>query len=194
MKQLEYSRRLFLLPALLLPAGLVGSVSVNGQKPTRAAINLYAKQVDLFSKRHHKRSFANVGSDTDNWREFKTAAALNRAAAAPFPESALVWLKAGQVIAANFTFTSESGDWAQYVTYYFRQNGKLAKIQARLNTFNGNLSVVREKFYDDNGKLLDESTTFLDLASRKPAPARDFADEPIPTYLNARDLPFNKLL
>jgi hypothetical protein len=175
-------RRLLLVLALLLGSSFF------------RLINSYAKQVDRFSKHHPKRSFANVGTDTDNWREFKTSAELNNATAAPFDESAFVWLKAGRVVGANFTFTSESGDWAHYVNYYFRENGGLAKVDARLNTFYGNLSVIREKYYDDKGKLLRASTRYLDLQSGKPKKSKDFIDEPIPIYLKAQDLPFYKIL
>jgi hypothetical protein len=180
----------------MLAANAICSTQAAAQKPALVSINSYANQVDRFSKRNPKRVFANVTkpeNEADNWREFKTAAELENGEAT-FDESAFVWQKMGKVVAANFTFTSQSGDWAQYVNYYFREDGTLAKIHQRLNTFYGNLSVIREKFYDTRGRLLRTSTRYLNLRSQKPAKSRDFMDEPIPLYLRTRDLPFYKLL
>lgn len=190
-------RKYFLILAVVVSASAFWSTRVAAQGPTLASIHSYANQVDRFSKRHPKRIFANVASDTeseeDHWREFKSAAKLESGDAS-FDESAHVWQKTGKVVAASFTFTSQSGDWAHYVTYYFREDGTLAKVHAALNTFHGNLSVIREKFYDGRGRLLHTSTKYLNLHSQKPTKSRDFMDEPIRLYLKARDLPFYKLL
>lgn len=185
-------RQFCLILAVVLAANALCATQVAAQRPALVSINSYAHQVDRFSKRHPKRIFANAPeteSGPDRWREFKTAAKLEG-----FDESAYVWQKTGKVVAANFTFTSQSGDWVQDVNYYFREDGKLAKVHAHLNTFHGNLSVIREKFYDAGGRLLHTSTRYLDLNSQKPTKSRDFMDAPVPVYLKARDLPFYKLL
>ena len=64
-----------------------------------------------------------------------------------------MWTKQGKVIAAKFNFTSPSGDWNHFINYYFRENGSLAKIDAQLNTFEGNVSVVRQRYYNSNWTL-----------------------------------------
>lgn len=185
-----------LILAVVLSANAIGSTQVAAQKAALASINSYAQQIDQYIKRHPKRIFANVVSETDeadHWREFKTVAKLENSETA-FDESAHVWQKAGKVVAVQFTFSSQSGDWVQYVNYYFRADGTLAKLHSRLNTFHGNLSVIRDKFYDAGGRLLQTSTRYLDLKSQKPTKSRDFMDAEIPLYLKARELPFYKLL
>jgi hypothetical protein len=190
-------KRFLLMFTVVLSANAICSAQFAAQGQTLASINSYATQIDRFIKRHPKRIFANEASEMENgpdrWREFKTAAEVE-GGEATFDESAYVWQKSGKVVAANFTFTSQSGDWAQYVNYYFREDGTLARIQVHLNTFYGNLSVIREKFYDGRGRLLHTSTRYLNLHSRKPTKSRDFMDQPVPLYLKARDLPFYKLL
>jgi len=125
---------------------------------------------------------------------FKTARQLEQAS---LDESAYVWLKDGKLVVAKMSFTSSSGDWYHFVTYYFRDDGTLGKIHAQLNTFaapGGGVSVVREKFYGADGKLLHATTRYLDLQSQRPRKRADFMDQPIPVYKTVRDLPFAKLL
>lgn len=189
-------RQYFLILAGVVSASVFCSTQAAAQKPTLVSINSYVRQVDQFIKRHPRRVFANASEaedEADHWREFKTVAEVE-SGETTFDETAYVWEKTGKLVAANFTFTSQSGDWAHYVTCYFREDGTLAKIHAQLNTFHGNLSVIREKFYDGRGKLLHTSARYLDLKSQKPTRSRDFMDQEIPLYLRARDLPFYKLL
>jgi hypothetical protein len=169
------------------------------QKTEWIEIASYAKSIEQFTRHNprQRRLFAKApekGDHQDNWRAFKTARQMEQAG---LDESAYVWLKDGKVVAAKFSFTSQSGDWYHFVNYYFRDDGTLAKIHAQLNTFvspDGGLSVVRERFYGSNGGLLHTSTTYLDLHSQRPRKRGDFMDEPIPVYLRVRDLPFSKLL
>lgn len=164
-----------------------------------AAIGSYAKSIDQFTKRNPKKSrtFGNVAGaedSLDKWRAFKSTKQMEQAD--PY-ESAYVWLKDGKVVAANFSFTSPSGDWYHYVNCYFRADGTLAKIHAQLNTFagpDGGLGVVRDKFYGSSGRLLHTSTRYLDLHSQKPRKRAEFMDQPIPVYRIVRVLPFSKLL
>jgi hypothetical protein len=172
-------------------------------KTELAAIASYARTIDQFIKRNPKRAriFGNVAGvedDADKWREFKSAKQMERADEGDnLSESAYVWFKDGRLVAAKFTFTSPSGDWAHYVNYYFRADGTLAKIHAQLNTFSsadGGLSVVREKVYGATGKLLHTSTRYLDLKSQRPRKRADFMNQPIPDYKSVRALPFAKLI
>lgn len=169
------------------------------QKTELAAIGSYAKSIDQFTKRNAKkrRIFGIVPGEEDKgdkWAEFKY---VRQAVQANLDDSVYVWLKDGQVVAAEFSFTSSSGDWYHYVNYYFRADGTLAKIHAQLNTFSGpdgGISVIRDKFYGSGGKLLHTATRYLDLKSQQPRKRGDFMDEPIPDYKTVRDLPFLKLL
>ena len=169
------------------------------QKSGLAAIGSYTKSIDQFTKRNprKRRIFGIIPGEedkADQWAEFKT---IGQEVQANLDDSAYVWLKDGRVVVAQFTFTSSSGDWYHFVSYYFRADGTLAKIHAQLNTFSGpdgGISVVRDKFYGSGGKLLHTATRYLDLKSQKPRKRGDFMDEPIPDYRTARDLPFYKLL
>jgi hypothetical protein len=83
------------------------------------------------------------------------------------------------------------------VSYYFREDGTLAKIHSQLNTFAsaiGGISVVRDKFCDASGKVLHTTTRYLDLQSQKPRKRSDFMDQPIAVYKAVGELPFAKLL
>jgi hypothetical protein len=109
-------------------------------------------------------------------------------------ESCDVWTRDGKVVLAFFGFTSGSGDWYHFIKYYYRGDGTLAKIQARLNTFAGNVSVLRDRYYDTNGKLLKSTRRYLDLQTHKPVKKADFHDDPIPMFSKASALPFHRLL
>ncbi len=182
------------------------SVSATGQEPKTAppktaltAITAYTKSVDQFIKRNarKRRIFGIIPGEEDKpdkWAEFKT---VRQTVQANLEDSAYVWLKDRQMVAAQFSFTSSSGDWYHYVNYYFRTDGTLAKIHAQLNTFagpDGGISVVREKFYNSSGKLLRTTKRYLDLKSQRPRERGEFMDQPIPDHKNVRDLPFYKLL
>ena len=189
---------------LLITLGvlLCFSASVTGQdwktpSPTAlASINAYVKQVDRFMKRNDKRrrTFGDVGDEETHWREFKSKVAKGETEPEFLDEFAYVWVKAGKVVAVGLTFQSGSRDWAHFVTYYFREDGTLAKIHSRLNTFYGGVSAIRDKFYSSNGKMLRAAARYLDIETQKPKKNPNFHDEPIPVYLSVRKLPFFKLL
>ena len=84
------------------------------------------------------------------------------------------------------------------VDCYFREDGTLAKVEARLNTFYGRVTAVREKIYGERGELLQADERFYRLGTKRrvrPNVGKDeFIDEPIPIYKTARDLPFYHLL
>jgi hypothetical protein len=164
-----------------------------------AGIKTYSQELDDYSKRSPKlhRIFGDVASEDEpksRWREFKSEKERDDAATG---DRANVWAQDGAVVLACYTFQSASGDWAHYVNYYFREDGSLAKIHAQLNTFYGNMTVIRERFYDPKGKLLSSSQQFLDLDTqkkKKPGADGEFIDEPIPVYRTVKALPFYTLL
>jgi len=164
-----------------------------------ASIKTYSQELDDYSKRNPKlkRLLADISSEEEQksrWREFKSEKERDDAATG---DRANVWTQDGAVVLACYTFQSASGDWAHYVNYYFREDGSLAKIHAQLNTFYGNMTVIRERFYDPKGKLLSSSQQFLDLDTqkkKKPGADGEFIDEPIPVYRTVKALPFYTLL
>ncbi len=187
-----------------LPALSVAQERVSARRTRTGvtAVNTYAKDIDQFIKRNPKdhRIFGDTASGTQDepshWQEFKTEAEREKADTGEnLNENAYVWLKGGKVVGVNFTFQSPSRDWAQFAMYYFREDGTLAKIQSRLNTFYGELTVRQEKFYSSEGKLLRTTKKYLDLNSQKPKkPGKDIQEFPIPVYRRVEDLPFYKLL
>ncbi len=187
-----------LLILCLCLADSTAGLGYQGQSSVEvSAIDTYAKKIDLFIKRNKNRQriFANVSNDNaDRWREFKNESERDKLNDEKnLSETALVWSKSRKVMGANFTFQSGSGDWVQYVMYYFRDDGSLAKIQAQLNTFHGNIGVARDKYYSRSGRLLSTKTRYLDLESQKPIRHRpDFMDQEIPLYQSVRRLPFFK--
>src|SRR6266849_3538362 len=135
-----------------------------------ASTNAYVKQVDWFRKSNNKRRrlFGNVGNEKDDWREFKGKVAKGQTQPEDLNEAAYVWTRRGKVVAVGFEFQSDSRDWGHFVTHYFREDGTLAKIHARLNTFYGDVTRIRDQYYSSNGKLLRTITRYGDIQTQKP--------------------------
>ena len=175
------------------------SINAQTSEATVKQINSYAAEVDRFVKGNKQRIFADIAEASATkslWKEFKTEADRQEAETGyNLNQNAYVWTREGRVIGANFTFTSPSGDWTHFIMYYFRDDGSLAKIDAQLNTFFGNISVIRHRYYDPRGRLLSSSGKYLDLETQKPKKRPvDFTDEPIPLFKSVSNLPFRKLL
>ena len=172
-------------------------LSTRAQTPaTVTSINSYAAEVNRFVKVNKKhRIFADISTENDKnakWKEFKSDKALDDAT---WYQASNVFSKEGKIVGAMFTFTSPSGDWYHYINYYFRDDGSLAKIRAQLNTAYGDISVVRNRYYDPTGLLIRSTKRFQDIGTSKVVKAPvGFIDEPIPLFKKVSDLPFSKLL
>jgi hypothetical protein len=173
------------------------SAASQSRNATIAQINAYAAEIDRYIQRNPRaeRMFGDTAEYDDSnprWREFKTKAAFEKAT---LYQSATVWTRAGTVVLVGFTFTSPSGDWAHFINYYFRDDGSLAKIEGQLNTFYGDVSIVRKQHFNDAGIQISSTERFLDLKTRKPIKKPDdFFDKPVPVYRTITELPFHKLL
>src|SRR5262245_24886863 len=169
-----------------------------------ARIKAYCQELDDYAKRNPKlrRVFGDISSgmkgDKIRWREFKPKSEEDMDYIGSLMSNAFVSSKDGAAVLASCAFQSPSGDWAHDVSYYFREDGSLARIHAELGTFIGNMTVIRERFYDSQGKLLRSSQQFLDLKTKKKKkPGEDgeeFFDHPIPMYRTVKALPFYTLL
>lgn len=184
---------------LLLVLGFEDAIVAQTRKAQLADINSYVAEVNRFTKGNTKarRIFAVTATGDDNkskWREFKTKREFDKLESFP-DESAYVWTRAGKIVGANFTFTSQSGDWVHFVNYYFRVDGSLAKIAAQLNTFYGDVSIIRNQYFNSAGVRLSSSERILGIHTRKPVrkPA-DYVDQPVTLFKKVADLPFYKLL
>lgn len=211
------NRRTLLIACLvLLAAYMAGDAATKAETLSRAtaapliaaqnatdiaSIEAYGKQMDAYTKRNARagRLFGDTANYEDanapaRWREFKTKAALQRA---EVYSAATAWLNStGELVVAEFSLSSPSGDWAQFNTYYYRSDGTLAKLHSELRTFMGDVVVIRDRLYDSKGKLLQEKTRYLDLQTRKPKKVKegDFQDMPIELYAKTSALPFYSLL
>ena len=159
-------------------------------------IDSYTTEVDRLVKTKQPRVFADISTEGDEkakWKEFTNNKVLEDTT---WYQAANVYSRHRKTIVAKLTFTSPSGDWYHFVDYYFRDDGSLAKIHARLNTFYGNISVVRNRYYDSSGRLIKSTRRFQDVKTDKlvkSAPG-DFIDEPIPLFKTVAALPFHRLL
>lgn len=186
---------------VLFLSNLAGQVQKPKPDSQIVEIDRYTAEVDRFVKRNEKsaRIFADVSSGSSNksnWKRFRSEREREKADTGEnLNQNAYVWTRAGKVVGVNFTFQSPSRDWAHFVMYFYREDGSLAKVHSQLNTFYGNLSIVRDQYYSVDGKLLKSRKKFLDLQTQKTKkqPA-DFQDEPIPEFKHVSELPFFKLL
>lgn len=193
------------LLAACLTLGITASSAavLEAQNPADniASIEAYSKQMDAYTKRNARagRLFGDTrayesGDEPALWKEFKTKRALQRA---EVYSAATAWTAStGEVVVVNMDMSSPSGDWAQYNNYYYRSDGTLAKLRAEMRTFLGNVIVIRDRFYDSKGKLLQEKTRYLDLQTRKPKKIKEgeFMDIPPEVYAKTSALPFYALL
>lgn len=166
-----------------------------------ASIEAYSKQLDAYTKRNARaaRLFGDTrayesGDEPALWKEFKTKRALQRA---EVYSAATAWTgTTGDVVVVNMDLSSPSGDWAQYNNYYYRSDGTLARLRAEMRTFMGDVIIIRDRFYDSKGKLLQEKTRYLDLQTRKPKKIKEdeFMDMPTEVYAKTSALPFSALI
>ena len=194
----KFNRPFLLVPCLLVLLAVQVPAEAQTPKAQLAEINSYVADLKRFTNRNtrDRRIFADAGPEENQprWREFKTKREFDKFEGNP-DESAFVWTRAGKVVAAGFTFTSQSGDWAHMVTYYFRDDGSLAKLEAQLNTFYGDVSVVRNQYFNNAGVRISSSERILDLETQKPAKKpTDYFDQPVTVFKKVSELPFYKLL
>lgn len=117
-------------------------------------------------------------SDKAEWRTFKSKTNLDTFRDKTETYSvAYIWRARGKIALVAFTMFSPSGDWAEYVTYYFRHDGSAAKVTSELRTFYGDYLIIRERYFDPRGRLLKQTSKFLDLVTKKPKkPTKDVRD------------------
>jgi hypothetical protein len=164
-----------------------------------ANIQAYCKKVDRFIKSnpHSRRAFASTspgGEQAANvWYQLGVDGDPRRGD--NLNGNASVWLSQGKIVAASLTFRRESGDWVQHAMYYYREDGTLARINAQLDMFPGEMSFIREHFYDRNGVLISGSTKSCSLKSgRAKKPDKEFVPGPLPVYETTDRLPFYQAL
>lgn len=183
---------LIIVLALLLPVG----VTAQPRNPQVAQIDSYVTEIQRYTKQNPRMRllFADVSpydSEKPEWKKFKTKAALEKL---EVYDSAVAWTRKGKVVAVDLALSSPSGDWADFVRYYFREDGSLAKVEGRLNTFFGDVSLIRNQYFNQRGELVRKTTKVLDLYTQKPKKTTEYMDQEVPVYRKVEELPFFKLL
>lgn len=184
--------------ASLLPAAVAQTTP---DTPAVKRAKAYAETIEKFVERAKKPHLviADV-SDYNNsekpvWKSYASEEEFEKSGAESYM-TAYIWKKDGRVVQVNTTYSSPSGDWAEFYFQTYRADGSLARVDRELRTFLGDIIVNRIRFYDEQGGLLKETETYRDLQTRKPvAPTDDYQDvEAGEIYLRTKDQPFAALM
>ena len=183
-----------------------------------AAIEDYCKQIDAFKKNNPNgaRFFGDVSSwdqsgmtlnaPSSKWKEFKSRKARESAGTGDnLYDVADIWIKDEKVVLADLWFGSPSGDWSQSVSYYFREDGTLAKMRSTFAGFNLNPFANQEEFgarlvqtriYDANGKRLSKRLQCFELGEkgRQKKCSGDYSRYEGQVYLRVQRIPVYRLL
>ena len=181
------------------------------------SIEAYAKSLEAFKKRNPNRAriFGNLISlnqatypiphDAPRyWEEFPTRKAresesLKRPDLSAY-DGAEVWIRNGKVVLVQVEPDRYSGWSARTVTYYFRDDGSLAKIRFEFGIDGIDGEVVKGTFYDVKGSVLqtrmqcvitERGRRRIVNCSRMLSQSDD--DAP-PVYRRVEELPFINLL
>lgn len=170
-------------------------------------IDAYARSLDSYGRRNSRSKlvFADVsepGQEKPEWRRFPSSSSLEKHREdSDVYTIANVWRRNGKVVLAVMTFSSLSGDWAKYLSLYFRADGGLAKSDTEFRTFYGDLIIRQEFYFDTRRRLLKRTKDFFDLSTGEPkkpdgeflGPQSGIYDEEN-YYLTVGKLPFAHLL
>jgi len=194
--------------AVLLVIFLIALFSQTGVAQDKALVEeiaRYVKKIDSPSKRSTEPDlvFADISQNGGpRWRKFSSSKSLEKFRQEKAETYCISnnWLRKGKIIVSVFTLFSESGDWANYVYYYFREDGTLAKIEAEYRTFYGNFAAATSIFFNSKGKVIKKSVKYFDLAGNPAKPSADYLRENSPMmndfgyYKTTGKLPFYHLL
>lgn len=194
-----------ILPTLLL---CLSAVHLSAQKnPDKnkdadaAAAESYAATVLKFVEKESKPHL--VITDVADFSEAEEAEWQTYASEEEFENAgvesyttAYIWKKDGRVVQVNFTYSSPSGDWAEYFLHTYRPDGSVARVERDFRTFLGDVIVNTIWLYDPLGKTLGEKKTFRDLNTQNEIkPTDNYMDVEFgKPYLKISELPFAALL
>ena len=197
------------LTLLTLLSGTAAQTPSPESSPTplspAAAIEAYCKEVDDFVKSHprearffgdvapYDQSGVQVVAPTSKWREFRSRKARRDAATKDnLYNVADVWLRDGKVVFAYFEWGSPSGDWSQFVTYYFRDDGTLAKSRNMFSHFAFNATIIKDKLYDPRGKQIRSLLRCFEMGNlrKRKKCEGDYSNYDADVYRRVQNLPF----
>jgi hypothetical protein len=200
-------RTLKTLCLLALPCALF--VSAAAQTPTQrrtlpkptqtapriVAVEKYTDELDTYAKLNPqaRRFFVNTSTAAAaaNWQEVSSEQETEN------KDSAIVWFRKDKPLIA--LVSSQMMESGQKVTYYFRENGTLAKIHSELFIKAGNMEAVRDRSYDPKtfAILIRDFSRCFDFQTSQQKPCGEAAAleaKLIPVYMKSTELPFSALL
>jgi hypothetical protein len=182
---------------LLLAGGPAFGGDAQDDSSPVARAERYCNHIADLSKSSKKYVFADVATGKmPEWKRFTDVASLEKVLRNQAPTAvAFVWFHQGKLVQANFTFQSESNDWAKYTNHCFRPDGSLAVVRSTLKTFHGNATQVVTSIYDPAGSPVKTKTEYFDLNTGNAIQSPGyFQDEQTVHYVKVGDLPFIALI
>jgi hypothetical protein len=167
-------------------------------KPTRSeprvvAIEKYTDELDAYAQANAqaRRFFVNTAEDqTGSWQEVRSEGELGDKA------SAVVWMKKEKPVIA--LLSGRSLGQSRRVTYYFRENGTLAKVHSELQISAGNMQSVRDRSYDPKtfARLVRDFSYCTDMVTgqQKACGDAEALEKSIPVYMRSTELPIYAML
>jgi hypothetical protein len=161
--------------------------------PRIVAVEKYTEELDNYAKLNPqaRRFFANTSEDqAGNWQEVGGEKEIDNKA------SAVVWMKNGKPVIV--VLSGKSVGSSRRVTYYFRENGTLAKIHSELQISAGNMRSLRDRSYDPKtfAVLIRDFSYCTDMVTGQQRPCVDAEalEKQLPVYMKSTELPFYALL
>lgn len=204
MRQAPLKTSLLALPcALLILQATVAAQTEPQQrrlpKPTQSAprilaVEKYTDELDEYARLNpqSRRFFVNTSDDqTGSWQEVANEKELENKGAA-----AVVWMRQEKPVIV--LLWGRSIGQSRRVTYYFRDNGTLAKVHSELQISAGDMQSVRDRSYDPKtfAVLIRDFSRCTDLVTgqQKPCAEAEALEKSIPVYMRSAEIPFYALL
>lgn len=196
-KLLSITYGLALVYAFAVTHGAVAAQTPTQQrrlpKPTQTssrivAVEKYTDEMDEYAARNPqaRRFFTNAAEDqTGEWQEVGGESEIANKA------SAVVWMKGERAVVA--LLTGKTPQMTRKVTYYFRNNGTLAKVHSELSINTNNMQSSRDRSYDTKAFLVRDFSYCTDMVSGQQKPCGDaetLEKQLIPLYMRSTELPF----
>lgn len=158
--------------------------------PRIVAVEKYTDELDSYARLNPqaRRFFINTSeTQPGTWQEVTGEKEIENKA------SAVVWMKKDKAVIA--LLTSQAMESSQKVTYYFRENGTLAKIHSEMFIKAGNMEAIRDRSYDPKtfAILIRDFSRCFNFETSQVKPCGEAATieaKAIPVYMKTTELPF----
>jgi hypothetical protein len=161
-------------------------------KPTQTssrivAVEKYTDELDNYARLNpqSRRLFSNTSDpQTGSWQEVGNETEVESKALA------VAWMKNGKAVIV--LISSKSPQSNQKVTYYFRDNGTLAKVHSEFSNNVNNMQSLRDRSYDPKAFLVRDFSYCTDMVTgmQRPCGDAEVVEKAIPLYMRSTELPF----